>query len=183
MWCPLGWSSSLLSSLSPFFWSWKKEDAVKTQSWGNEGYSFSDTCEEDLVMSWENLILFSNLFISGISWSFNISETLFQNISKISSPVKILGTLSYTWVLSLEDLTCLTVLYFALKCSQFRVILNFRSETLLLKEMIHQALGFHGPTLKFTGWNQENKAVILKMLPRGPYLGERTQAKKYLIIK
>lgn len=49
--------------------------------------------------------------------------------------------------------------------------------------MIHRALGFHGPMLKFTGWNQENKAVTLKMLPQGPYLGERTQAKKYLIIK
>lgn len=96
--------------------------------------------------------------------------------------MKILGTLSYTWVLSLEDLTCLTVLCFALKCSQFGITLNFRSETLLLMEMIHQALGFHGPTLKSTGRNQENKAVILKMLPQGPYLGERTQAKKYLII-
>lgn len=97
--------------------------------------------------------------------------------------MKIPGTLSYTWVLSLEDVCGSFVFCIRMFPVWGHSRFQLSNPSADGNDSLSPELSW--PTLQFTGRSQENKAiaVILKMVPQGPYLGERTQAKKYLIIK
>lgn len=131
--CLVNVVSSWMELLSPLFWSWKKEDAMKKNPEAMKEIFFLRSLQgrSCLVMSWQNLIPSSNSHITGIFWSSTWTKLHSKEIQN-----QLTNENSRNPFLDLT-LTCLTDLYFVLKCSQFRDTLNFRPETLLLMEMIH----------------------------------------------
>lgn len=82
--CLVNVVSSCMELLSPLFWSWKKEDAMKKSPEAMKEIFFLRSLQgrSCLVMSWQNLIPSSNSHITGIFWSFNINKTSFKRNPK-----------------------------------------------------------------------------------------------------